>query len=525
MKYFLFVFLIHLALALKSSEQSKYLKGIHLHACTLIEFPYIKYAPVGHQRTQGFSGVAIEYLKALQDEMGFSITLQKWNNTFREFVAHMGSCSTNQEISTATRTEKCACDIGVGAFTMTDARIEKIDFLWPFANENHRMITRSKDLRVVDHGSLAYMFNTFSLPVWLLIVLALLVYACGTAAFGDIKPICTAKYPNHRPLVRARAKKHMIGDIQSRKRARHDYERSYSPTAPSTKFSGATKKSSISFSETSSTSYSDRSVRYYQSGSKQGMSFITWARPRVQRLVVAVIYTFALFIGQPVEADSAGQRISSIHKIAWRLLSLTAGIFLFCLYNASLTVLLFESVKESQFRSLDDVKDCLISPDRVTFIGGGASQDLWRNAIVSKGYCEQGETKHVADSIEDGLNLLRTGKADFFYSLEGAVLSVVNRRCDEFAIVGEPFFSTSIGFIVPKNSSIQYKLSKATRVLRERDAFYSAKQIAMRTPCSDQSAATITLDRLSFFFAAYFTCAILLILYRTYKVTYGNAEG
>lgn len=530
------------------------LRGTHLRGCALLEFPYVKRGLYGYRSTSGFSGVAIDYLEKLRDETGFTIELVQWNRTFSAFVEHMRTCaprnktktglpvvSEPREVPAAARQvnvsapDECKCDIGVGAFTMTNERVEKVDFLWPFANENHRMISRRSDLSDVDSGSLAYMFNTFSIPVWLLIMLAVFVYAVGTAAFGEITPVSASRYPRHRPIVRARrARGVSIGPIRKRARTTHSPtttsvsvpDTAATTTAtPSTDGEGSFVLHLTPEGYPAGGSYDDQDDASAVEPQPTGFLHDCKSRlyPRMQRLGVAIVYTFAMFIGQPCEADSAGARASSIHRISWRLLSLTAGIFLFCLYNASLTVLLFESVKSSRFHTLQDVKECVVAPSSVSFIKGGASQDLWTNAITSRGFCsDNGATRTTASSIEDGLRLLRERKADFFYSLEGAVLSVVRRQCEEFAVVGEPFFSTSIGFIVPKSSDIKRPLDSATRILREQDAFQSARNIAMRDPCEEVSAATITFRRLSFFFIAYFVSAIGLIGYRIYHVSYGQ---
>lgn len=514
--------------------------GTHLRGCALLEFPYVKRGDYGHRSTSGYTGVAIEYLEKLRDEVGFSIQLVKWNSTFRAFVDHMSSCATPDQqtkalpvpstsprplVRQATGAKECLCDIGVGAFTMTNDRVSKIDFLWPFANENHRMISRRSDLNEVDSGALSYMFNTFSPNVWLLIALAVLVYALGTAAYGDITPVNAIRYPRHRAILRARRTQ---GGGVARKRRRESSD-ACAPCSMTDSLATETTMVHRNLDDLSSNMLHLTPEGYPAAQSYDNInteadttqqvsrfqSLKDWLYPRTQRLGVASVYSFAMFIGHPCEADSAGSRASSIHRMSWRLLSLTAGIFLFSMYNASLTVLLFESVKSSRFRTLEDVKECVISPSSVSFIRGGASQDLWTNAITSRNYCNDNKSpRALAKSIEHGLQLLREKKVDFFFSLEGAVLSVVNRQCDKFAVVGEPFFSTSIGFIVPKNASIKAPLDRATRVLREQDAFQSARNIAMRSLCEEASAATISMDRLTFFFAAYFAAAFVLIVYR-----------
>lgn len=182
---------------------------------------------------------------------------------------------------------------------------------------------------------------------------------------------------------------------------------------------------------------------------------------------------------------------TSIHGYIWWLLPVTAGIFLMTVYSASVTVLLFESKQASKFESIEDVKNCLIKPSRVAFIYGGASNALWDKAMKPS-KCWKKENDVRVKNLEEGYDLLleKKPKVDFFFSLEGSTLLTTGRRCDDLRVVGDPFFSTSVGFIVPRNvaSMREYEkcMSEATRDMREEDIITSAMTKAIGNICADE---------------------------------------
>lgn len=420
------------------------LSALNFQGCALLENPYV--VPDVTRRLQ-FDGVALRYLQRLQDNLQFTINLTLWDRTWGAFIDHMADCDPY-----SSGPDKCQCDIGVGSFTMTNERIEKINFVWPFGNENHRMVSRKSDLRIDDTGNTWFVFQTFTLRVWGFVLLGIFMHAIGTVYFGPFRsPKCELQPGMEATRARRASRVHGL---------------------------------------------------FWQ----------------LKRFPAAVLFSYAHLIGHPFGERSQGT--PSFHRTAWLVLGVTAGLFLLTIYEASLTVLLFESTRTSPFKTLRDITDCNVSPKRVAIIRGGASQDFWNMAVnttVQREKCKQWDQVGMTVSdLEEGFEFVQEGKADFFFSLEGSVLFRAHRNCEEFEPVGEPFFSTSVGFVMPRkvNKTVLSLLSRETRILREQDGYESANLLAARNSCDAVVDATITSGKLWAFFVLYSVLWSLLLLYR-----------
>eukprot|EP00177_Eucheuma_denticulatum_P006722 GFKZ01012218.1.p1 GENE.GFKZ01012218.1~~GFKZ01012218.1.p1 ORF type:complete len:512 (+),score=53.22 GFKZ01012218.1:629-2164(+) len=435
---FFFFILFHFAAAFNE------LSGERLKGCVLRESPYVVHDVT---RRSGFNGVALDYLHRLQDNLQFTIDLDPWNGTWYAFIKHMSECTPGS----TSLDEACACDIGVGSFTVTNHREELINFVWPFSNENHRMIGRKSDLRVDDSKNAWFVFQTFSLSVWGLILLGIFMHSIGTVFFGQFRA------PDFEPVF------------------------------------GMNTSVSKKLNRTAG---------------------IMW---NIKKFPAAVMFSYAHLIGHPFGERPQGT--PSFHKTAWLVLGVTAGLFLLTVYEASLTVLLFESTRTSPFRTLRDITDCTVSPDRVAMIRGGASQEFWNKAVNTSDNiqrCNWGRVGMTVSDIEEGFRFVQEGKADFFFSLEGSVLFRAHRNCDVFEPVGEPFFSTSVGFLMPTraNRTLLDTLSRETRILRQQDGYESATLLAARNACDAVVDAKITPGKLAAFFVLYITIWCFLLIYR-----------
>ncbi|KAI0562377.1 hypothetical protein FGB62_61g168 [Gracilaria domingensis] len=239
-----------------------------------------------------------------------------------------------------------------------------------------------------------------------------------------------------------------------------------------------------------------------------------------KRFPAMVLHSYAHLIGQPIRESPMGT--PSFHRSAWVVLGITTGLFLLTLYQASLTVLLFESKKSSPFRTLDDIVQCSIKPNRVAMLRGGASQDFW-NKIVNTSFnrdnCKwdpQDDVGITVSDLEQGFRFLTERKADFFYSLRGSIVFRAAINCREYVPVGVPFFSTSVAFVLPQttNQTIRHHLDNTTRFLREEDPFPTADALARANSCGDEIEATITLEKLMAFSIMYVATWLFLVAYR-----------
>lgn len=435
-----------LLLTLQSVVAFNELQGTHLTGCVLEESPYVVR---DENRISNYSGVALDYLARLQENLNFSISLLPWEDTWSRFIDHMALCDPS-----GVKAQQCKCNIGVGSFTMTNARAEMINFVWPLGNEAHRMVGRKADLRVDDSQNTWFVFQTFSIEVWGFILLGILMHTIGTVFFGPFRPPDFKQTNNLHPATARRSNR------------------------------------------------------------AQG---IMW---QLKRFPAAMLFSYAHLIGHPFGERAQGT--PSFHRTAWMVLGVTTGLFLLTIYEASLTVLLFESTRTSPFRTLRDIQDCAVSPAKVAMIRGGASQEFWNLAVNTtdrRKKCKDWDrVGFTVSNLEEGFTALRNGTADFYYSLEGSVLFRAHRNCEEFEPVGEPFFSTSVGFVMPKNRNgsedLLDILSRETRKLREQDGFESASLLASRNSCEAETDATITSGKLWAFFVLYAISWFFLLSYR-----------
>lgn len=71
-----------------------------------------------------------------------------------------------------------------------------------------------------------------------------------------------------------------------------------------------------------------------------------------------------------------------------------------------------------------------------------------------------------------------------------------NRYCGELTAVGQSFWETSVGFLLPQNSSLTKPMSWETLLLQEQDKLISSKASAEREQCQEITDATLNWDKL-----------------------------
>lgn len=459
-------FLLCISPAIAFSE----LRGKHLQACVLLEKPYVVR---DNTRRVGFSGLAVDYLDRLRDNLEFSLEYRHWNDTWTNFIDIMATCNSSQ----------CPCDVGIGSFTMTNSRTEQINFVWPFASEAHQMVSRRSSLRVDDSKNAWFVFRTFDLVVWMLVFSLVLLHAIGTWFYSDT---------------------FLISD---------DFfiEKDVLPPSSSSIPSQPPTSSSLNF-ENSSPSLIITGTRRTRN------NFLTY----ISRVPSGILYAYAHLLGYTdhleVEREETAS-LPSIHRHAWLIMGMTTGIFLLTIYESSLTILMFESTKVSEFKTLADLTECRIDPSKVAIIRGGASQDFWNSAVNTsrnRAKCNWRRAGVTVDNLEDGFAAVRDGGVDFFYSLEGSVRFRANGDCQNFVAVGEPFFSTSVGFVMPKsvNQTLLKILNRETRILIEENANPSARVLAKRNECAPENDPQIRVGKLSAFFLLYIVFWASLVVFR-----------
>jgi hypothetical protein len=104
----------------------------------------------------------------------------------------------------------------------------------------------------------------------------------------------------------------------------------------------------------------------------------------------------------------------------------------------------------------------------------------------------KGAGPKIVDSFEIGFESVRAGFCDYFFTLGGQVLWQVNGRyCNSLMAVGKPFFHTSVGFVLPKNSNLTNLLTLETLRLRQENQLINSTQYAGRFTCNNDSNFTL----------------------------------
>lgn len=157
---------IIISLCCTPSEAIDELAGIKLRCCALEEHPYTDRDRT-NQRYGNWSGLAIDYLRLLQDRLGFVCeTVTEYApedpelQGFSGFVENFARCAVNGDSS------NCECDLGVGSWAMSSKRFPKVDFIAPLSDENFRMITRTSLVRGSAQKSVFFL-QAFTWQVWL----------------------------------------------------------------------------------------------------------------------------------------------------------------------------------------------------------------------------------------------------------------------------------------------------------------------------------------------------------------------
>jgi hypothetical protein len=111
-----------------------------------VEAPIIKRDPLG-AGLYGFSGLGIEYLKGLQNELGFTcenVTEYEGKEEllgFTGFTRYFAKCAFDGNSSA------CECDIGVAGVGKTPERLPNVDYIAAFVFDTYSVVERSSSVR------------------------------------------------------------------------------------------------------------------------------------------------------------------------------------------------------------------------------------------------------------------------------------------------------------------------------------------------------------------------------------------
>jgi hypothetical protein len=222
------------------------------------------------------------------------------------------------------------------------------------------------------------------------------------------------------------------------------------------------------------------------------------------------------FVGQD-NAPPDGHKKSTKNR-AMNLLALLFSVFLITVFQASITASVLIERPVSPFNSLRDITTCRIRANRVCVSGTGAARSFWDDAIAS--------TPCIADNPDDpqnspvevesflmGFENVEKGVCDYFYTLSGQILSQTsNRYCGKLTPVGDPFFETSVGFLLPLGSPWTKNLSRGTLFLLEENKLQTSEQYANSiSKCLSVTDTTLQWSKLKVFFYLAFGAELVLL--------------
>lgn len=173
---------------------AKVITNVSLRCCVLIEPPSIFEDPSKEVRKRlfflflahfctwvseltsdeqfGFGGLAIDYLKGLQEKTGFScksVSLFRHGHQvgFTDFIYFLENCTTPEGMVRQNDPD-CVCDIGTAGFGSNSERIGRVDYIEEFAHSNYRVVTHIDNTSTMTGG--AFFITSFSISVWVSIL-------------------------------------------------------------------------------------------------------------------------------------------------------------------------------------------------------------------------------------------------------------------------------------------------------------------------------------------------------------------
>lgn len=423
------------------------LEGRKFLCCVLLESP-VAVVDNNSPRTGNVSGLAIDYLRQLQEETGFRClrigvyapTAPKYEG-FSGFVRYLDSCVKSDGDSS-----ECNCQLGVAGFARTPERNAKVDFVAPF---KYGSIGMAESVRTMRGATLSpwFAFQPFALEVWGFIFLLVLAFiAAGTVSEHFLK--------NGRQKC---CLDEAVVDLEG---------------------------GSLSQATATESTWRERTSRLFE------MKLMRSAYSAVADFFFMTMFSFlgahsSASDPRSLMTDQEYVQPPRRHYRRWQCFSLLAmmvGLLFVIIYEAAIVVKLFERKPSSRFNSLADLKNCNVDASKVCLSAGGAVQDFWAETIEkARKSCRKRSFKDDQPTLikpANGLDsytigLERTADpaddgCEFFMGSTSLVTRAANTKfCGKLAVVGEPFYPLSSGFVAPKNSNFTKILDETTLRLQQ----------------------------------------------------------
>lgn len=251
------------------------------------------------------------------------------------------------------------------------------------------------------------------------------------------------------------------------------------------------------------------------------------------------------FLWPSLEESRSGLEMSTLERglldCSHSLLSLSAFFCIFfCRGSASsifpppqllgeqgLVVQLFADKPISDFRSIQDVKNCRIDARDMCLPSNGATEVYWRRVIEkSRGECrkmslEEDQPKFIEaagrfkHTYAAGLDAVAEGDCKYFMASASTIAAgATNEYCGVLSVVGEPFFPNAVGFALPKGSSMAGPISTATLEFHQEDSLPTLIEYGVSQECNiSMSATRLDWSRMSIVVYVKLALHALMLLY------------
>lgn len=202
--------------------------------------------------------------------------------------------------------------------------------------------------------------------------------------------------------------------------------------------------------------------------------------------------------------------------------------------SKGLVVQLFAEESISEFRSIDDVNSCRIDAKDFCVPIGGTSEVYWKRVVeIARRRCRKGnlemdqpqyievdrddeEDEKFKDNYSKGLDAVKEGQCKYFMAASSTLTAAAeNEHCNVLSVVGKPFGgSFSVGFVLPKNSSITEPISIATLKLHQKEGFPTLVEYGTPEKCKISSSANrLDWSKMNIVFYVTWTLHGLMLVY------------
>lgn len=216
-----------------------------------------------------------------------------------------------------------------------------------------------------------------------------------------------------------------------------------------------------------------------------------------------------------INFNSPQQNFTSNSNRQWVLQFIIAlsGLFLVLVFESAMTASLVQESFISEYRTIEDLRNCRINMTEVCIPAGGAIESIWHTSLASS-KCHGGQLPRMIESYEQAIQEVAEKRCRYLVidSLAGND-AITGKYCGKLIATGEPLFWGGLSSIVSRNFSYYNEFSKATLNMLEEGMRLSMDDFfKKRGSCVIHRTSTLSLRQLlGFFITALSAIALLFV--------------